>query len=113
MSDQSLAFSIILGLDFLSKTSTIINMDNQAYLGPSLGEGTQRLQFSSFPASPGVQSTPSIYVAVLSASSLIPFPLLGAVTLQAWPKVCSGTLPFEIHTAANHAFTKGLWKGRG
>lgn len=110
MADENLAFSIILGLDFLSQTSTIINMGDQTY-GV---KGPRGYHFHSFLLhlldgtglrEQQTHSSTSLYVAVPSAGSLIPFPLLGVAApsfpdhppevrelFRAWPMVCSGTL---------------------
>lgn len=110
LADDNLAFPIILGLDFLCKTSTIIHMGDQTY-GV---KGPRGYVFHSFLAplheSTGGQvidaySNASLYVAIPSGSALIPFSSPGVVALsfpdqppeiqqllQAWPEVCSGKL---------------------
>lgn len=110
MADENLAFSIILGLDFLSKTSTIINMGDQTY-GV---KGPRGYDFHPFlphplrvkgPPEQQTHSNTSLYVALPSAGSLTLCSWLGEASpslsdhppqvrelFQAWPIVCSGAL---------------------
>lgn len=110
MDDNHLVFPIILGLDFLRKTSTIINMGDQTY-GVKGPRGYNFHPFLSLPLEgklmqePETSSNASLYVAVPYPGALSPLPALGEVSsafpdqssevrelFQAWPRVCSGTL---------------------
>jgi hypothetical protein len=110
MADNHLAFPIILGLDFLRKTSTILNMGDQTY-GVKGPRGYTFHSFLSHPLEWRLKqdaegcSNASLYVAVPYRGSLDPLPSSGMVSpvfldhpsevrelFQAWPRVCSGTL---------------------
>ncbi|KAJ8280273.1 hypothetical protein GJAV_G00052600 [Gymnothorax javanicus] len=117
MADNHLAFPIILGLDFLSKTSTIINMGDQTY-GVKGPRGYTFHAFLSHPLddtmSPKLEThySASLHVAVPSAGTIMSLPSLGGSPFtdhpsevmelfQAWPRVCSGALgktTVEKHT---------------